>query len=205
VDGVLFQIHEHILSRELESNDSAVLGRLVALGQSEVTLSLQDASTAEFESFLKLAYLKPLEDVPVFDISEWTAILKVSHQWSITRFHAYAIKQLDTLSLPAVDKLLLGRRYDVPSWIQPAFRRLCEQGAELSDEEGRKLGLEDVLLINRLRGQFRMPTVLRPDVERRKILDDAFTDQQRKLEAMPTQRSIEAPVPNLKDVHQPKA
>jgi hypothetical protein len=202
---MLFQIHEHIFSRELESNDSEELKTLVTSGRTKLTLVLKDMSTAEFESFLKLAYLKPLEDVPAFDISEWTSILKLSHRWGITRFHAYAIKQLDVLSLPAVDKLLLGRGYNVPSWIQPAFRRLCEQGAELSDEEGRKLGLEDVLLINRLRGQFRMPTALRPDVERRKILDDAFPDQQRKLEAMPTQRNIEASVPNLKDVHQPKA
>jgi hypothetical protein len=61
-----------------------------------------------------------------------------------------AIDKLFTLTSP-IDKVVLAHKYGVSHWLLPAYHNICEREEWLSDEEGYRLGLGDVLKIGRAR------------------------------------------------------
>jgi hypothetical protein len=81
---------------------------------------------------------------------EWTSILKLSHLWGFTSFYTATISKLESL-LSSVDKIVLGRACNVHHWLQPAFEEVCSQANWLSDDDCRRIGLEDVMKIARVR------------------------------------------------------
>jgi hypothetical protein len=54
-----------------------------------------------------------------------------------------------------VDKILFAREFDINEWLEPAHVHLCERKTPLSTEEARKLGVDSVLIIWRMREQYR--------------------------------------------------
>jgi hypothetical protein len=65
-----------------------------------------------------------------------------------------AIDKLSTLTSP-IDKVVLAREYGVSHWLPLAYRDICAREEWLSDEEGYRLGLGDVLKIGRARQAMR--------------------------------------------------
>ncbi|KAJ6631391.1 hypothetical protein B0H10DRAFT_1772334, partial [Mycena sp. CBHHK59/15] len=52
-------------------------------------------------------------------------------------------------------RLALGRRYDVPGWLVPAYTELCERADPLTLGEAHRLGLDDVVRIGQVRHSIR--------------------------------------------------
>jgi molecular chaperone GrpE (heat shock protein) len=115
------------------------------------------------------------ESPPLSSKSEWTSVLHLSHTWNFPSMRSLAVRQLLSLTTP-VDRVVLGRKYDVEHWLRPAYQAICEREEWLSEQEGERLGLRDVLKIGRARQLLRAPAVLREEEERRSLLDGVFGD-----------------------------
>jgi hypothetical protein len=58
-------------------------------------------------------------------------------------------------SLDNVDKIVFAREFDIKEWLMPAHVQLCRRDEFLSTEEARKLEVDSVLMISRIREQYR--------------------------------------------------
>ena len=84
---------------------------------------------------------------------EWTSVLKLSTMWHFQDIRAKAIKALEspTLSLDAVDKIVMARKYDISPWLVPSLHALVQREKPLDLSEGNRLGLEWVLKVAEVR------------------------------------------------------
>jgi hypothetical protein len=87
--------------------------------------------------------------------------------------HAFAVRQLDNLTTP-IDRIALGKQYGIDHWLSPAYQAVCERDLSLTDEEGMRLGLMDVLKIARARQIIRSSTLLMTPATRSVALDAWF-------------------------------
>jgi hypothetical protein len=116
------------------------------------------------------------ESPPLSSKSEWTSVLHLSHTWNFPSMRSLAVRQLSSLTTP-VDRVVLGRKYDIEHWLRPAYQAICEREEWLSEQEGERLGLRAVLKIGRVRQLLRAPAVLKKEEERRSLLDGVFGDR----------------------------
>lgn len=56
--------------------------------------------------------------------------------------------------ITAVEKIVLGTKYDVREWLVPAYEEVCLRARPLDLEEGARLGSERVVKIAKLRMEF---------------------------------------------------
>ena len=96
-------------------------------------------------------------DVVTGDLStldEWTSVLALATKWEFDAHRALAIDRLSRLGTP-IDRIVLARTYDIPNWLDEEYYRLCVREEALTLEEGRRLGMEDVILLAELRQRVR--------------------------------------------------
>ena len=89
-------------------------------------------------------------------------MLALATQWEFADYRRLAIARLAQLASP-VDRILLGRRYDIPEWLSTAYLELCTRDDPLSYEEGERLGMRDVILLSDIRQSVRGPRVMMQD------------------------------------------
>jgi hypothetical protein len=88
------------------------------------------------------------------------------------------VRTLAVRELSPVDKIALGKRYNVGSWLRPAYLAVCEREEPITDAEGERPGLADVLKISRAQQALCVPARLRESAnERATVLDDVFSGQ----------------------------
>jgi hypothetical protein len=114
---------------------------------------------------------RPLEEVPVLEKDEWVSVLKLSHNWGFHAFRDVAIRKLDS-NITGVDMVVLGRTYNVRAWLRPGYTDICTRADWLSDEDCRRVGLEDMIKIGRTRERIRGEAM--SDAARGALIDDAF-------------------------------
>jgi hypothetical protein len=161
---VVFRIHTHFFLRE---SDEA---RALIEQAKNVKLVLEDVTPDDLERFCDVLYCgygpprTPLlcthhlfrcaDTPPLHTQAEWTSVLHLAHRWNFASVRALAIHKLGTLAGP-VDRVVLARVYGIKHWLPLAYQTLCEREVFLSDEEGLRLGIEDVLKIGRARTAMR--------------------------------------------------
>ena len=47
--------------------------------------------------------------------------------------------------VPPTTKISFGQRYDYPSWVVEGFEAICTREEPISEEEGRELGIENMI------------------------------------------------------------
>jgi hypothetical protein len=82
-------------------------------------------------------------------------VLHLAHRWDFHKIRKLAIYKLAGLADP-VDRVVLAHAYAIPQWLAPAYHALCARDECLSDEEGAKLGLQDVLKVARTHSAMHM-------------------------------------------------
>jgi hypothetical protein len=92
-----------------------------------------------------------------------------------------AISELGTLAGP-VDRIILARAYDVKEWLPLAYQTLCQREACLSDAEGHRLGIDDVLKIARGRMAMRSKEVVLDAPGRIALVDELFSQNEQLVE-----------------------
>jgi hypothetical protein len=81
---------------------------------------------------------------------EWISILKLASKWEFQSLQKRAISELDSIATP-IEKVVLGREYDIPELRLPAYIDLCKSLVPLTEDDGERLGLQDVIKIYRVR------------------------------------------------------
>ncbi|KAH6907085.1 hypothetical protein BKA70DRAFT_1150752, partial [Coprinopsis sp. MPI-PUGE-AT-0042] len=119
-----------------------------------------EASLVEFESFLK-AFLPgcPSHHHSRVELSleEWLSVLKLSSKWLFNGLRNEAIAKLGELPVSPIQRVLLARRYSVPSWLMEGYTKiLAEMGPKLDDpkfislEDAHHLGWEVALELSNI-------------------------------------------------------
>ncbi|TFK86524.1 hypothetical protein K466DRAFT_600269 [Polyporus arcularius HHB13444] len=127
VDDILYKVHADLLGLQ-----GGVLKDLFTLPQSPESregltddrpIVLPQVTKGEFEHYLELIY-DPMK-LPPHSIQKVVDILKLASQWEIQGARNWAIHHLDQMTdVPASLRLKLGRKFDIPDWIEPAFHNL---------------------------------------------------------------------------------
>jgi len=100
----------------------------------------------EFDLVLSLFYPKNLLQHEPQTLSDWSAILHVTHTYDMPQIHALAISQLEKLA-SAAEKIDLANKYGVREWLVPAYMELSLRMEGLSVDEEKKVGVEGAMMI----------------------------------------------------------
>jgi len=79
-------------------------------------------------------------------VNEWTPILALAVEWNFQSIKALGVNRLCAIAT-AVDKIVLGRRYNIFECLENTYINLCWWDEALTVEEGILLGIEDVIKI----------------------------------------------------------
>ncbi|KAF7974825.1 hypothetical protein HWV62_11183 [Athelia sp. TMB] len=143
VERVLYSVHRYFFERDSSSFTGQGLSK-------EKPMVLADISTRDFDLFLSILYPSSFNVYTASTVEEWSSILLLADQWSFESIKALAVLKLTPIASP-IDKIVLGRRHNVNHWLMGAYMAVCLQEAPLSLEEGRRLGVDDIIRVNAIR------------------------------------------------------
>jgi hypothetical protein len=84
--------------------------------------------------------------------------LKLAHRWDLIEVKALAIRELEALQIPALQKIVLYQTCKVDQkYLQGAFTAVAVRDEPITIEEGRELGLDTALQLARVREAARAP------------------------------------------------
>lgn len=90
-------------------------------------------------------------------VEEWSSILDLSIRFELSPLHDVAFEQLSRIATP-VDKIVLARHFHISEWLVPAYVQVCLRKEPPSKEEGRRLGVDEVIDIVHVRHAIRQPS-----------------------------------------------
>ena len=91
-------------------------------------------------------------------VEEWTSILKLAHQWDFLGVKELAVRELEQLKIPALQKIVIYHSYALDRrLLQAAYTVFATRDESITIEEGRELGLETSLQLARARERVRAP------------------------------------------------
>ncbi|KAF8271076.1 hypothetical protein EI94DRAFT_632902 [Lactarius quietus] len=123
----------------------------------QLPLVLEDITTAEFERFLWVFY-NPKYSLYDVSIEEWTSILKLAHEWNFSEVKELALRGLESIPIPAIQKIVLYQTYNVDrNRLQTAYTALTVRDEAITIDEGREVGLETALQLAYAREMARAP------------------------------------------------
>lgn len=179
VENNLFRVHRYFFTR-----DSAFFrerlphppppGEFTKGSSDNNPFVLEDTSKVDFERLLWVFY-NPyvLHSSPfshhltshsrkysIYDgsVEEWSSILKLAHQWEFVEVKAFALRELEQLEMPALQKIILYHTHDINrNLLLEAYCALTLRDESITIEEGRQLGLETALMLAHAREVARAP------------------------------------------------
>ncbi|KZP03805.1 hypothetical protein FIBSPDRAFT_807466 [Athelia psychrophila] len=116
-------------------------------------MALANVSTHDFDLFLSILYPTSFGAYPASTVEEWAGILHLADKWSFQSIRALSITQIAPIASP-IDKIVFGRLYNINEWLTGAYHAVCTRPDALILEEGRRLGVDDVIQINAIRQDF---------------------------------------------------
>ncbi|KDQ53596.1 hypothetical protein JAAARDRAFT_209942 [Jaapia argillacea MUCL 33604] len=164
VEDTLFRVHSFFFKRDSEY--FRTLLSQYGPSSEKCPVQLDGVSVADLETFLGVLYPSDFSKHTATTVDEWTSVLALATKWSFTTIRSLAIRELFPLASP-IDKIVVGRQYDIPEWLQDAYIAVCERPEALTKKEGERLGLDEVIKISQLRQDVRTGAVL---LERGEIL-----------------------------------
>ncbi|CAK5281911.1 unnamed protein product [Mycena citricolor] len=120
----------------------------------ENPIVLEGICTVDFDRLLSVFYPADFATRDCASVEEWTSILSLSTRWEFTSIRELAIQHLGP-STSAVERIALGRRFDVGPWLVPAYTELCERMDPLTLTEGQLLGVDIIIRIQQVRHSIR--------------------------------------------------
>ncbi|KAI0319569.1 hypothetical protein OF83DRAFT_1082203 [Amylostereum chailletii] len=151
VEGTAYHLHRYFFARDSATFDSCFNEK------GPVVVTLEDVQKDEMDAFLKVLYPIDFKTRDISTLKEWTAVLRLSNMWGFATLRALAVEQLERLASP-VDKIILGRAYELRAWLEPAFIALGARANPLTIEEGRRLGVDDTVTVFHMRERQQLPS-----------------------------------------------
>lgn len=79
-------------------------------------------------------------------VEEWTSILKLAYEWNFTEVKELALRGLESIQIPAIQKIVLYQTYKVDrSRLRAAYTALTVRDEAITTDEGREIGPETAL------------------------------------------------------------
>ncbi|KAJ7772029.1 hypothetical protein DFH07DRAFT_997847, partial [Mycena maculata] len=102
-------------------------------------VKLEGISSFDFQSLLKPSRTA-IPKTPGLSQDEWISVLKLSTMWLFSEARILAIRHLTGHSLDCIQRILLGRQYDVSEWLRSGYTELARRSTSISSEEANKIG-----------------------------------------------------------------
>ncbi|TFK71235.1 hypothetical protein BDN72DRAFT_838005 [Pluteus cervinus] len=113
-------------------------------------IAIQDIQEIGFERLSSVSMPAVPGQLEPTSVEEWTSVLTVAHTWEFRTIQALALARIEPIA-SAVDKVVLGREYDLPQWAAAGYMELCQRVLPISRDEGRRLGVDIVTDISSIR------------------------------------------------------
>ncbi|KZP16648.1 hypothetical protein FIBSPDRAFT_748524, partial [Athelia psychrophila] len=119
-------------------------------------LVLEDVKAAHFDHLLSILYPSEYGSgaYTAVTVDDWTAVLHLAVRWGFQSIRTLAITRLTPIATD-IDKIVLGRQYDINPWLHEAFIALCMREQNVTKEEGSRMRVDDITKINAMRQLFR--------------------------------------------------
>ncbi|KAH6910277.1 hypothetical protein BKA70DRAFT_1466732, partial [Coprinopsis sp. MPI-PUGE-AT-0042] len=101
----------------------------------------------DFRSFLGIMYPTAIHCKLRFTKAEWISILKLATLWYFNEIRAIAIKELDIQGLNPLEKVTLGKAYNISRWLVTGYESLVNEEHAISMEEAKTIGFESSIRI----------------------------------------------------------
>ncbi|CAE6408909.1 unnamed protein product [Rhizoctonia solani] len=163
IENTLFNVHKYQLAKsEVFSNIFKMPkhddGEPEAGSSPEHPIMIHGAAASDFAALLKILYASHFSsNPPTLEVSLIVPAFRAASLLGFSELHTYLLP-LAEKNLDDVDKVVFAREFGIKEWVVPALIRLCKREAVLGTEEARKLGVDSVLLIWRVREQHRIRT-----------------------------------------------
>jgi hypothetical protein len=91
-------------------------------------------------------------------VEEWTSILKLAHNWDFTGVKELALRELEQLVIPPLQKIVIYHSYGIDRrLLLAAYTAFAVRDEPITLEEGQELGLETAIHLARAREFVRAP------------------------------------------------
>ncbi|CAE6469460.1 unnamed protein product [Rhizoctonia solani] len=169
VEDTLFNVHKYQLLKSetfsdmfkipSQSNDQPEEG-----SSPEHPIVMQGVSATDFEALLTVLYARTSIGFPSYfsnsqptpEASLIIPAFRLANMWNFSDLRAYLIPFTETV-LGDIDKIVFAREFGIQDWLALAHKNLCERTEPITLEEARKLGIESLVFISRMRELFRPP------------------------------------------------
>ncbi|KAF8599384.1 hypothetical protein BDV93DRAFT_546949 [Ceratobasidium sp. AG-I] len=145
VNGKTLETHKFLIKRFANLKDRILNGL--------VTLESGEPEVEDFSNTFKILYASVIEGPFDFDQTTLISALLVATKYDYPALRIFAISKLEKAALSAVERIRLARKFNIPSWEEPAFLELCERDEAITVLEAEVLGLKTVVHMGRIREQ----------------------------------------------------
>ncbi|KAJ7496764.1 hypothetical protein FB451DRAFT_1008180, partial [Mycena latifolia] len=156
VENKLFRVHRYFFERESkffkrELAVPATPGRPRIGTADDSAIMLDNVRSADFAKLLWVFY-NPKYSLYDATVEDWSTILELAHRWEFAEVKNLAVRELEKLELPDIDRIVLYKKFFVDdAYLIPRYAALCERPELLTVEEGLRLGMETVIPLSRAR------------------------------------------------------
>ncbi|KEP48471.1 BTB/POZ domain protein [Rhizoctonia solani 123E] len=158
IEDTLFNVHKYQLIKSEVFSDMFKLPRGEGeLGEGfspEHPIVMEGVTASDFEALLKVLYVSPFSRNHQIIEPLVVPAFRLANMWNFEELRAYLLPFAEGC-LSDADKIEFARQFGIDEWLAPAHIRLCQRDEHLTTEEARKLGVDSVLLISRMREQYR--------------------------------------------------
>ncbi|KAJ3850601.1 hypothetical protein EV368DRAFT_16848, partial [Lentinula lateritia] len=111
-----------------------------------------DVLPEDFRQLLRVLSPPFNAEPEVFSLSQWLSVLKLVKKWDMDEVRAHAISAIEKLpDVDPVDKIVLARTYDIPTWLVPSFNEILQRPQSLTESDIEKLGIPTTVRLVKLR------------------------------------------------------
>lgn len=161
IEDTLFNVHKYQLVKSetfsdmfnmpKEENDEPEEG-----SSPEHPIVMDGVSASDFEALLTVLYATHFStNQPAPEASLIIPSFRLANMWNFKDLRSYLLPLAEKV-LEDVDKIVFAREFDLKSWLAPAHLRLCQRPEVLTTDEATKLGVHSLLMISRMREQYRV-------------------------------------------------
>jgi len=162
IEDTLFNVHKYQLMKSETFSDMFKVAKPSddepEEGSSpENPIVMLGVAAADFECLLTVLYATHFSThQPTPDASLIIPAFRLANKWNFEDLSTYLLP-LAEKELSEVDKIVFAREFGIKAWLAPAHTKLCHRAQRLTTDEAVKLGVHSLLLISRLREEFRSP------------------------------------------------
>ncbi|KAK0212380.1 hypothetical protein DFS33DRAFT_1280970 [Desarmillaria ectypa] len=116
-------------------------------------IRLQGIGKLDFERLLKYMYPTNIPPVLTRPLEDWISILKLSTMWFMTDIRNHVIPKIIErhLEIDVIERITLGRKYDLPALVTSGVTTLVNQDGGVSEVQAEALGWDTALRIQWVR------------------------------------------------------